>query len=381
MLAPLDVPRAGKGNGVATSELGPIKGQLKETLRALTALDGVAGQEMAVVRSLKERFAPLADEVVVDRMGNVLATKRGGDGPHLVISAHSDEIGGLVTAIEPDGKIRFAKNGGVIETLLVARKVRVGNVPGIVGVKAGHLQRPDEQRTVPPIRDLYIDVGYDTAAEVAALGIRTGTPITYDAPLSALTNGDRVYGKAVDNRISCAILLQLLERLRGTTLNGTLTCAVAVQEEVGLRGAQVLAYRLNPDYIIVIDTMPSGDTPEMRMAQDANVRIGAGPVIRLMAGGGGGGGHHMPPQMVRLMLDTAESAGIPVQPVVLAGANTDAATMHLVREGIPTGVINLPRRYSHSPVEMLDLNDAAHALLLAEAIAKGIGTHRLEFLD
>ncbi|HEY8291816.1 MAG TPA: hypothetical protein VIG44_04985, partial [Thermomicrobiales bacterium] len=103
--------------------------------------------------------------------------------------------------------------------------------------------------------------------------------------------------------------------------------------------------------------------------------------IRLMSGGGGGGGHHMPPQMVRLMLDTAESAGIPVQPVVLAGANTDAATMHLVREGIPTGVINLPRRYSHSPVEMLDLNDAAHALLLAEAIAKGIGTHQLEFLD
>jgi putative aminopeptidase len=381
MLAPMDVPRAGKGNGVANSDLGSIKGQLKETLRDLTALDGVAGQEMAVVRWLKERFAPLADEVVVDRMGNVLATKRGGEGPHLVISAHSDEIGGLVTAIEPDGKIRFAKNGGVIETLLVARKVRVGNVPGIVGVKAGHLQRPDEQRTVPPIRDLYIDVGYDTAAEVAALGIRTGTSITYDAPLSELTNGDRVYGKAVDNRISCAILLQLLERLRGTTLNGTLTCAVAVQEEVGLRGAQVLAYRLNPDYIIVIDTMPSGDTPEMRMAQDANVRIGAGPVIRLMAGGGGGSGHHMPPQMVRLMLDTAESAGIPVQPVVLAGANTDAATMHLVREGIPTGVINLPRRYSHSPVEMLDLNDAAHALLLAEAIAKGIGTHQLEFLD
>jgi putative aminopeptidase FrvX len=268
----------------------------------------------------------------------------------------------------------------VIETLLVGRKVKVGGVPGIVGVKAGHLQRPEEQRTVPPIRDLYIDVGYDSAAEVAALGIRQGTQVTYDAPLSALTNRDRVYGKAVDNRISCAILLLLLERLQGQTLRGTLTCAVAVQEEVGLRGAQVVAYRLNPDYIIVMDTMPSGDTPEMRPTQDANVRIGAGPVIRLMAGGGAAG-HLMPPQLVRLMLDTAEASGIPVQPTVLAGANTDAATMHLVREGIPVGVINLPRRYSHSPVEMLDLNDAAHALLLAEAIAKGLGTHNLEFLD
>ncbi len=365
---------------MAERDLDAIKERLRETLRELTALDGVAGQETAVVRALRERFAPLADDVTVDRMGNVLATKRG-EGPHLVLSAHSDEIGGLVTAVEADGKIRFAKNGGVIETLLVGRKVRVGGVPGIVGVKAGHLQRPEEQRTVPPIRDLYIDVGYDTAAEVAALGIRQGTQVTYDAPLSELTNRDRVYGKAVDNRISCAILLLLLERLQGQTLGGTLTCAVAVQEEVGLRGAQVLAYRLDPDYIIVMDTMPSGDTPEMRLTQDANVRIGAGPVIRLMAGGGGGGGHLMPPQMVRLLLDTAEAEGIPVQPTVLPGANTDAATMHLVREGIPVGVINLPRRYSHSPVEMLDLNDAAHALLLAEAIAKGLGTHRLEFLD
>lgn len=357
-----------------------LKAGLKETLRALTALDGVAGQETAVVRSLRDRLMPLADEVTVDRMGNVAATVRGGAGPHLVIAAHSDEIGGLVTAIEPDGKIRFAKNGGVVETLLVGRKVRVGGVPGIVGVKAGHLQRPDEQRTVPPVRDLYIDVGYDTAAEVAVLGIGIGAPITYDAPLDELTNGDRVYGKAVDNRISCAILIHLLERLRGTKLGGTLTCAIAVQEEVGLRGAQVLAYRLHPDYIIVMDTMPAGDTPEMRPAQDANVRIGAGPVIRLMAGGGGAG-HLMPPQMVRLMLHAATQAGIPVQPVVLAGANTDAATMHLARGGIPVGVINVPRRYSHSPVEMLDLNDAAHALLLAEAIVKGLGTHDLEFLE
>ena len=185
---------------MADADLGAIKGQLKETLRELTALDGVAGQETAVVRWLRERFAPLADEVTVDRMGNVLATKRG-DGPHLVISAHSDEIGGLVTAIEADGKIRFAKNGGVVETLLVGRKVRVGGVPGIIGIKPGHLQTPEEQRTVPRVRDLYIDVGYDTAAEVAALGIRHGTQITYDAPLSELTNGDRVYGKAVDNRI------------------------------------------------------------------------------------------------------------------------------------------------------------------------------------
>ncbi len=357
-----------------------LKGQIKETLRALTALDGVAGQETAVVRWLRDRLAPLVDEVTVDRMGNVLATKHGAaGGPHLLIAAHSDEIGGLVTVVDADGKIRFAKNGGVVETLLVGRKVRVGGVPGIVGIKSGHLQSADEQLRVPRIRDLYIDAGYDSRDEVTALGIRTGTQITYDAPLDELTNGDRVYGKAVDNRISCAILVHLLERLQGVALGGTLTCAVAVQEEVGLRGAEVLAYRMNPDYAIVIDTMPSGDTPDLSLLLDLNARIGAGPVLRLLSGGGGSG-HLMPPQMVRLVTDTAEREGIPLQPIVLPGANTDAATMHRVRGGIPIATLNLARRYSHSPVEMLDLNDAAHALLLAEAIARGIGTHDLEFL-
>lgn len=357
-----------------------LKAQLKATLRELTALDGVAGQETAVVRWLRDRLTPLADEVRVDRMGNVLATKRGaGGGSHLLIEAHSDEIGGLVTAIEADGKIRFAKNGGVVETLLVARKVRVGSVPGIVGVKSGHLQSADERLRVPSVRDLYIDVGYDTLEEVAALGISVGTPITYDAPLSELANGDRVYGKAVDNRISCAILVHLLERLRGETLGGTLTCAIAVQEEVGLRGAEVVAYQAEPDYILVLDTMPSGDAPDLSLTRDLNARIGAGPVLRLM-GGSGASGHHMPPQMARMLMDTAARAGIPVQPVVLEGSANDAGTMHRVRGGIPAAAINLARRYSHSPVELLDLNDAAHALLLAEAVARDLGTHTLEFL-
>jgi len=358
-----------------------LKGQLKGTLRELTALDGVAGQERAVVRWLRDRFTPLADEVRVDRMGNVVATKRSDtNGPHLLIAAHSDEIGGLVKAIEADGKIRFERVGGIVETLLVGRKVCVGGVPGIVGIKAGHLQSAAEQLQVPRMRDLYIDVGYDTLAEVAALGIRTGTQITYDAPLDELTNGDRVYGKAVDNRIACAILVHLLERLQGVQLGGTLSCAVAVQEEVGLRGARVLAQSLKPDYALVIDTMPSGDTPELTLTQDLNARIGAGPVLRLMSGSGASG-HLMPPQMTRLLTETAAAHDIPVQPVVLAGANTDAASLHLTGDGVPTGTINLPRRYSHSPVEMLDLNDAAWALQLTEAVVRGLGTHRLEFLD
>ena len=358
-----------------------LKAQLKETLRELTALDGVAGQETAVVRWLRDRFTPLADNVTVDRMGNVVATKRGTTvGPHLVIVAHSDEIGALVKAVEADGKIRFERNGGVVETLLVGRKVRIGGVSGIIGIKSGHVQTAAEQLQVPRMRDLYIDVGYDTAAEVEALGIRAGTQITYDAPLNVLTNTDRVYGKAIDNRIGCAVLVHLLERLQGTQLNGTLSCAVAVQEEVGLRGARVLAQWLKPDYALVLDTMPSGDTPELRLTQDLNARIGAGPVLRLMSGSGGSG-HLMPPQMTRILTETAIAHDIPVQTVVLAGANTDAASLHLTEGGVPTGTINLPRRYSHSPVEMLDLNDAAWALQLIEGVARGLGTHRLEFLD
>jgi len=360
----------------------------KQAIFALTAelaaIDGPAGFEGAVVRRLLELFRPLVDELTVDRFGNIIATRHGrdgaGNGPSLMIAAHSDEIGGVVRAFEPDGMVRFERLGGVVETTLIGRRVRVNGLRGIVGVRAGHVQSADERLKSPPLRDLYIDLGFDSAAETRAAGIKVGDPIAYESEVVRLANPDRIAGKAIDNRIACALLVRLFERLRGVELGGTIYGVVTVQEEVGLRGAQVVTYRLNPDYAVIVDTLPAAGTPDVNYTKELAINLGAGPVIPLLSGGGGRG-NIMHPALKRLLLETAKREGVPVQPAIFIQGNSDAAAVHLVREGIPTGVVNIPRRYSHTPVETADLNDAANALRLIEAVALGHGPEvRLDFL-
>lgn len=349
--------------------------ELKQTLKTLTgelaALDGVSGHEQPVVARLVELLEPLADQVEVDSYGNLYATKRGpAGGPRLMVSAHSDEIGAIVKSIEPGGMIRFERVGGLIDTLTVGRHVRIRGSRGVVGVKAGHVQTPEERAKAPAMRDQYIDMGFDSAEEVRALGIRTGDAISYDAPMQQLANPDRVSGKALDNRVSCAVVVELMRRLQGVSLNCTLEAVVTVQEEVGLRGAQMAAHRLNPDAAIVIDTVPCGGTPDVDYYRDLSMKIGAGPVLAL-ASGAGGRGHLANPAMRDFLLASAERAGVAVQPAVFVGGTSDVSAVMVAQQGIPAGVVNIPRRYSHSPVEMFDLNDAVDSLLLVEAAVRG----------
>lgn len=339
-----------------------IKLRLKELLTQLTAIPGVSGFEAPVARYMAGKLRDHADEVVADAMGNVYATKRGSrPGPTLMIAAHSDEIGLIVRNIEPSGFIRFDKVGGMIDPLLPGRMVTVRGHLGVVGVKAGHLQTPKERSEVKPHTDLYIDVGADDAAGVAALGIRIGDPIEQRSDLTFFAGGDRFAGKAVDDRLGCAVLVALFESLAGVDLAGTLVGVVTVQEEVGLRGATTAAFRVNPDLAIALDTMPCGDTPDVSFAKELAVGIGRGPVFQVTSGGAGGKGIIVNPRVRRLLEETATAAGAEYQVTTFPGGNTDAAAIHLVREGIPTGVITLARRYSHSPVEMGDIRDAIGA--------------------
>jgi putative aminopeptidase FrvX len=350
-----------------------LKAILKQQLGEYAAIDGVAGHEHAVVRRLVDDFRPLVDRVDVDAFGNVVATKQGPDGaPSLMIAAHSDEIGGVVKSIEPTGMVRFERLGGVNETLLVGRAVRINGHRGVVGAKSGHLMTPNERLTVPRLRDLYIDLGFDRAEDVEALGIKVGDPISYEAPMRELANPDRLSGKALDNRISCVILLELAKRLRDVKLDCTVHWAVMVQEEVGFRGAQMTTFRLNPTAAIVVDTMPAGGTPDVSAIQDLAAEIGKGPVITV-GSQSGTSGIIVPHIMRDLLTNAAKSANVPYQLSLFYGSNSDAAAVHLVREGIPTGVVNIARRYSHSPVETLDINDCVNATLLLEQAVRSFG--------
>ncbi len=359
--------------------------ETKAQLRALTAeyaaIDAVAGHEQALVRRLVQDFRPLVDEVIVDSFGSVIATRFGGEGePSLMVSAHSDEIGAVVKAIEPDGFVRFAPVGGVLESLLVGRAVRVNGRPGVVGSRAGHIATPAERVTAPAMKDLYVDLGLDSAAEVVEAGIQIGDPIAYEAPVRSLANSDRISGKAIDNRVGCAIVVELARRMQERPLGATVHFVVAVQEEVGLRGAQMVTYRLNPTAAIVLDTMPAGGTPDVSATRELTQSLGAGPVITLVSQSARAGAMAHP-AMVRFLDRAAADASVPIQHGLFYGGNSDAASVHLVRAGVPTGIVNLARRYSHSPVEMLDLNDAAHALALLTSAVSAFNRHTdLSFL-
>ena len=352
---------------------------LRKRLEALTALDGVSGFEQDVVRALREAFRPLADRVEVDPMGNLYARREGqGAGPRLVLEAHSDEIGAIVKSVDPQGFLRFDTLGGVVPALLVGRRVRVRGHLGIIGTRSGHLQRPEERGRVPSPDDLYIDLGAESADEVAEMGIAIGDPVAYDSPLLPMTNPHRVTVKAIDNRIGCAILLEVFAALQDEAPAGSVEAVIATQEEIGMRGAQVAGYRVEADYAIVVDTFMSGDTPDVDPYRELPAGIGRGPV--LLTANSAHIGH---PAVNRYLRQAAERAGVTLQPCTIVGkAATDAGTLHLGKGGLPTAGLGLARRYSHSPVCVLDLRDAAGAVATLVQFVRDMREHTgLGFLD
>ena len=360
-----------------------IKDALKATHRDLVALHGASVFEQSLVEYFRRRVEGLVDRVEGDRYGNVTGIKRGRqERPRLMLAAHLDEIGFIVKGIEPDGFLRFDRLGGTADALLVSRRVSVNGHFGVIGSKSGHLQSPEELTRVPAVGDLYIDVGASSAGQVAAMGIRVGDPVTFIGELAEFTGGDRVCGKAMDDRIGVAILIQALIELQGLQPFGTLYAVATVLEEVGLRGAAMAAHQLAPDYAVAIDGLSAGDTPDSSPTRDISVVMGRGPVVLLAASSGAFRGSIAHPAAKRHLLAAAEAEGIPVQLAThLFRGSTDAASIHLSRDGVPTISVGVPRRYSYLPNEMVDLNDVALAVRLLVRFVRDMERHAdLEFV-
>jgi putative aminopeptidase FrvX len=339
---------------------------LQTDLAELTALHAPSGCEQPVIARLHELFAPLVETIAVDHMGNLTATREGPPGaPHVVVSAHADEIGALVASVEPEGFLRLLPIGGVQPRLLEGRTVWVGGKTGVIGARSGHLTPRSEHGQGLAFADLYVDLGVDSAAEVEALGVGVGDPVVVLSEVRRLA-GTRVAGKGIDNRASCVLLLHLLRRLQGQPLPCRLSALVTVQEEVGLRGAQVAFTRLRPDLAIVVDTFPSAGTPDTR-GLTYTARIGQGVLIT-PASSSANEGFLLPRAVRDAMIAAAQRVGVPYQLAVTGNGVTDAAAAHLAGEGIITFEVKLPLRYSHSPVEMLDLRDLVAALALVEEL-------------
>lgn len=345
---------------------------LFSTLAGWTALAAPTGFEELVLQRAHDELSHICDRVEVDVRGNVYAWQKGSDqnAPLVMLTAHADEIGFMVTHVRSDGFLRFDKLGHPTDQVLPGQRVRVlgsnGPIEAVIGVKPGHILSSEESRRVPLLNDLYIDVGVDSADEVAALGIEVGTPAVFVGELTRTANSSRCIGKSVDNRIGLVCLLEVAQRLKTAPPKASVCYVVTVEEEIGLRGAFVAAQRVEPDVVIAIDTVPSGGTPDLR-SDELSWTIGAGPLLKVRESKG----LSTHPKLRELMRSVAKEQQIPVQLIVDTAGITDATSAQQANGNIAAMTIGLARRYSHSAVEMLDLRDAVSAIeLVAQTVQR-----------
>jgi putative aminopeptidase FrvX len=346
-----------------------------EVLRKLLTAPGPSGYEQAAAAVFRDAAAPFA-EVSHDTVGSTVARVKGtADGPLMAVIGHIDEIGLIVHHIDDEGYLYFSGVGGWDPIILVGQRVEVatrdGAVHGVVGKKPIHLLKDEERKQVPELRNLHIDIGAadgdDARARVRIgdVAVISGEPLEYP--------NRRVVSRSMDNRLGCYVayeVARLVAEAGGAP--GDVASVAVTQEEITFAGARTTAFTLQPDIAIVVDVTFSTDAPGSEEKEIGSHKFGSGPVITR--------GSTLDPQVFELLYATAEEAGIPF--TVAASARytgTDADAVHLARGGIPTGVVSIPLRYMHSPVEMVQLDDVENCAKLIAAFAQRLRTD-LSFL-
>ncbi|MCW4009962.1 MAG: M42 family metallopeptidase [Candidatus Bathyarchaeota archaeon] len=334
---------------------------LVENLEKLSNACGVAGREGEVRSLMVNLLKPYADEVVLDRLENVIAIKKGSkDKPKVMFAAHMDEVGLMVKNITKDGFVKFAKMGGIDDRILLAQKVKVltekAALPGVVGSKPIHIQKEDERKKITHYDEMFLDIGAKDRDEAKAMDVKVGDPVAFDAQFVKL-NDNVVMGKAFDNRAGCAVMVEVLKCLEQTDC--TVYAVGTIQEELGLRGAATATFGVDPDVGIALDVTVAGDTPGVREF-DTGVKMGKGPTLTVSDSG-----LITHPKVLRWLIDTAAENEINYQLETGLPGTTDAARMSLSRQGVPSGAISVPARYIHSPLGLVNLQDVENAAKLA----------------
>ncbi|ANU09083.1 endoglucanase [Planococcus antarcticus DSM 14505] len=341
-----------------------------QLLKNLCELVGPSGFEQDVQRFIKNEIENKVDELEVDALGNLIATIKATDPqlPSILLAAHADEIGFIVKKIEPNGTLRFEQLGGFDNRVLLAQPVTIkgadGYIEGVIGTLAVHYVKWDDPKRITSHRDLYIDVGASSAQEILEMGIKVGQPISYGSGLKLVGDKkrNRVVGKALDDRSGCAVLIELINNLQSKkdSKHGEIYCVFTVQEEVGLRGASVLSPNLKPDFALAIDTTPTSDTYDVLMT--GTRKLGSGPCIKIADKS-----LISHPLVTGLLEKVAVEQNIPHQQEIFMGIGTDAGAIHMTSTGVSSGVISIPSRYTHTPIEIVDLDDLNNTVRLVEA--------------
>jgi len=312
---------------------------------------------------MKQYLKPYVDETREDRLGNLIAFKKGNkDAPTVMLAAHMDEVGLMIKNIKKKGFLQFAKVGGIDDRVLLAQKVIVhtdkGPLIGVVGSKPPHIQTEEEQKKVVDADRLFIDVGAKDKNEAEKMGVQVGDVVSFDTKFVQIGE-NVVLGKALDDRVGCAMMVETMRRLQKVDCN--VYAVGTIQEEVGLRGATIAAFQVAPDVCIVLETTVAGDMPGVEEGK-APAKMGEGPVVTVADAG-----LIAHPKVLRLLIDSAKENKIPYQLETGIRGSTDAARISLSREGVPSGVISVATRYIHSPAAILNLDDAEKTVKLAVA--------------
>ncbi len=328
---------------------------MKDLIRSLTECWGPSGHE-SEVRELIRRSIPRGMETRVDAMGSLIAHHASGAGKspgrRIMVAAHMDEIGIVVTHVDQKGFLRFGSVGGVMPLPLTGGRVQFARGrTGVIG-----LERLEDGSRVPAMDKFYVDVGATSPADCP---VKVGDVACFHRSYEDL--GARIAAKAMDDRVGCAVLLQVMKELDGSPHD--LWFVFTVQEEVGLRGAGTSGYGVQPEVALAVDVTLTGDTPE---AAPMAVSLGAGPAVKIKDSG-----MLAHPAVKDWLLRSAEAAGIPHQREVLVRGTTDASAIQVTRAGVPAGCLSIPARYVHSPSELVDFGDVqASVKLLTRALSQ-----------
>lgn len=332
-------------------------------IKELTELQGTSGFEEDIRAYMTEKMTPLVDEIQYDGLGGVfgLRNNEAADAPRIMVAAHMDEVGFMLTNIQDNGLFRVVPLGGwnpyVVSAQRFTLKTSKGNYPCISSSVPPHLLRGTNGQSKVEVTDILFDAGFDSKAEAESFGVRPGDTIVPQTETIKTANGKNIISKAWDNRYGCTMVLEALETLKTEKLPHTLIAGANVQEEVGLRGAKPSTQKFQPDLFFAVDCSPADD---LTGKKDTFGHLGEGTLMRIYDPG-----MIMLKNMREFLLDTAETHHIPYQYFVSKGG-TDAGAAHTSNDGVPSAVIGVPGRYIHTHQTMFSIKDfeAAQELLI-----------------
>lgn len=341
-----------------------------EFLERIVSTPSPSGFEQPVQRVIREWVSRYADEVRVDVNGNLIAVLNPEGRPRVMLAGHCDQIGFMVQHINDDGCIHFSAIGGIDTAIVPGERVvihtRQGPVPGIIGRKPIHLQKPEERskERKPEIHELWIDIGAKDKKEAEAT-LQVGDPITFELGLTRLL-GERVAAPGMDDKVGAFAVMEALRLLSARKPPCAVYAVSTVQEELGLRGARTCAYAIDPQAAIAVDVTFATDHPHVEKSMVGDIRLGKGPVIAR--------GPNINPVLHDMLVAAAKRKRLPWQPeAVSRPTGTDANVMQISRAGVAAALVSVPNRYMHTAVEMVSLDDLENAARLLAATVAEIG--------